>query len=236
MPELLYFDKDFVHLEATSKILLKSLAEEMQAVSKGLEKVEQEHTASENDGAISAGFQKALKNFLDTAEAEGHLSPCALKCADSLSQYFGEDPASCPCEQDNKEVQNSHRYCPSPPNLTEKHLSTAHRTEHIATATVANHHRHSLRSQRETTIEERTMMEHKRRPLSMIKAVSLLFHQNDTRLICPSPPRRGKRSVAKELGSATACFTKWEGFRAWCCSLGSGTLVRHCGSLVPQIP
>ncbi|KAF5935027.1 hypothetical protein HYC85_026156 [Camellia sinensis] len=123
MPELLDFDKDFVHLEATSKILLKSLAEEMQAVSKGLEKVEQEHTASENDGAISAGFQKvgdilgtlaknqystfqALKNFLDTAEAEGS---CLVKfpdtfillgrSADSLSQYFGEDPARCPCEQ-----------------------------------------------------------------------------------------------------------------------------------------
>lgn len=30
----------------------------MQAVSKGLEKVEQELAASENDGAISAGFQK----------------------------------------------------------------------------------------------------------------------------------------------------------------------------------
>lgn len=30
----------------------------MQAVSKGLEKVEQELTASENDGAISVGFQK----------------------------------------------------------------------------------------------------------------------------------------------------------------------------------
>lgn len=37
---------------------MKSLAEEMQAVSKGLEKVEQELTASENDGAISSGFQK----------------------------------------------------------------------------------------------------------------------------------------------------------------------------------
>ncbi|KAI7983761.1 hypothetical protein LOK49_LG15G00618 [Camellia lanceoleosa] len=34
------------------------VAEEMQAVSKGLEKVEQELTASENDGVISAGFQK----------------------------------------------------------------------------------------------------------------------------------------------------------------------------------
>ncbi|KAL7229497.1 hypothetical protein ACSBR2_008078 [Camellia fascicularis] len=54
MPELLSFDKDLVHLEAASKYL----AEEIQAVSKGLEKVEQELTASENDGAISAGFQK----------------------------------------------------------------------------------------------------------------------------------------------------------------------------------
>lgn len=40
------------------QIQLKSLAEEMQAVSKGLEKVEQELMASDNDGAISAGFQK----------------------------------------------------------------------------------------------------------------------------------------------------------------------------------
>lgn len=34
------------------------VAEEMQAVSKGLEKVEQELTASENDGAISMGFRE----------------------------------------------------------------------------------------------------------------------------------------------------------------------------------
>jgi len=34
------------------------LAEEMQAVSKGLEKVEQELATSENDGAISTGFRK----------------------------------------------------------------------------------------------------------------------------------------------------------------------------------
>ncbi|CAL5401908.1 unnamed protein product [Camellia sinensis] len=58
MPELLDFDKDLVHLEATSKIQLKSLAEEMQAMNKGLKKVKQELTASENDGDISAGFQK----------------------------------------------------------------------------------------------------------------------------------------------------------------------------------
>ncbi|KAF5939118.1 hypothetical protein HYC85_023377 [Camellia sinensis] len=37
----------------------------MQAVSKVLEKVEQELTASENDGAISAGFQK-VRDILGT--------------------------------------------------------------------------------------------------------------------------------------------------------------------------
>ncbi|KAJ0878564.1 putative formin, FH2 domain-containing protein [Helianthus annuus] len=113
MPELLDFDKDLVHLEAASKLYtrrstaikeqLKTLAEEMQAVSKGLEKVEQELTASENDGAISAGFQKALKGFLDTAEAEVRalisLYSEVGRNADSLSQYFGEDPVRCPFEQ-----------------------------------------------------------------------------------------------------------------------------------------
>ncbi|XP_016507221.2 formin-like protein 14 [Nicotiana tabacum] len=103
MPELLDFDKDLLHLEAASKIQLKSLAEEMQAVSKGLEKVEQELTASDNDGAISSGFQKVLKNFLDTAEAEvKSLTTLYIevgRSADSLSLYFGEDPARCPFEQ-----------------------------------------------------------------------------------------------------------------------------------------
>lgn len=41
-----------------SQIELKTLAEEMQAATKGLEKVEQELMASENDGAISLGFRK----------------------------------------------------------------------------------------------------------------------------------------------------------------------------------
>ncbi|KAF5935405.1 hypothetical protein HYC85_026534 [Camellia sinensis] len=68
MPELLDFDKDLVHLEVASMIQLKSLAEEMLAVSKGLEKVEQELTDLDNDGTISASV--ALKNFLDTAEAK----------------------------------------------------------------------------------------------------------------------------------------------------------------------
>ncbi|KAL3619127.1 Formin-like protein 14 [Castilleja foliolosa] len=103
MPELLDFSKDLSNLEPASKIQLKSLAEEMQAVSKGLEKVEQEVTAAENDGAVSLGFRKVLKTFLDTAEAEVRslitLYSEAGRNADSLSQYFGEDPARCPFEQ-----------------------------------------------------------------------------------------------------------------------------------------
>lgn len=42
------------------QIQLKYLAEEMQAISKGLEKVVQELTASENDGPISEIFCKVL--------------------------------------------------------------------------------------------------------------------------------------------------------------------------------
>ncbi|KAF0929172.1 hypothetical protein E2562_016411 [Oryza meyeriana var. granulata] len=103
MPELLDFDKDLIHLEAASKIQLKLLAEEMQAINKGLEKVEQELATSVNDGAISFGFREALKSFLDAAEAEVRslisLYSEVGRNADSLAQYFGEDPARCPFEQ-----------------------------------------------------------------------------------------------------------------------------------------
>lgn len=103
LPDLLDFDKDLVHLEGATKIQLKSLAEEMQAVSKGLEKVEQELTASENDGAVSEGFRQVLKVFLNTAEADvkslASLYAEVGRNADSLAQYFGEDPARCPFEQ-----------------------------------------------------------------------------------------------------------------------------------------
>ncbi|KAL8498668.1 hypothetical protein ACS0TY_021852 [Phlomoides rotata] len=102
-PDLLDFSKDLIHLEPASKIQLKTLAEEMQAVSKGLEKVEQELTAAENDGAVSSGFRKVLKSFHHTAEAEVrsliNLYSEVGRNADSLSQYFGEDPARCPFEQ-----------------------------------------------------------------------------------------------------------------------------------------
>jgi hypothetical protein len=42
----------------TGQIQLKLVAEEMQAVNKGLEKVERELAASENDGAISMHFRE----------------------------------------------------------------------------------------------------------------------------------------------------------------------------------
>lgn len=103
LPELLDFDQDLSHLEAGSKIQLKTLAEEMQSISKGLGKVEQELTASENDGPVSEGFRKILKGFLNTAEADARsltsLYSEVGRNADALALYFGEDPARCPYEQ-----------------------------------------------------------------------------------------------------------------------------------------
>ncbi|XP_043695174.1 formin-like protein 18 [Telopea speciosissima] len=103
LPELLDFQKDLVSLEASSKIQLKYLAEEMQAISKGLEKVEQELTASENDGPVSEIFRKTLKEFLIVAEADvrslASLYAGVGRNADALALYFGEDPARCPFEQ-----------------------------------------------------------------------------------------------------------------------------------------
>ncbi|KAL9682615.1 hypothetical protein QQ045_014417 [Rhodiola kirilowii] len=149
LPDVLDFNKDLAHLEVASKIQLKSLAEEMQAVTRGLGKVEGELVASQNDGAISEGFEKSticipncepfpfarppqhtvyhlsalaaeilaegqppqhpgaadkvLKGCLLTAEAEVRLLTSLYaevgRNVDSLSQYFGEDPARCPFEQ-----------------------------------------------------------------------------------------------------------------------------------------
>ncbi|KAJ0031495.1 hypothetical protein Pint_12503 [Pistacia integerrima] len=103
LPELLDFPKGLVSLEAATKIQLKYLAEEMQAISKGLEKVEQELTASENDGLVSENFCKILKEFLSFAEGEvrslASLYSGVGRNADALAQYFGEDPARCPFEQ-----------------------------------------------------------------------------------------------------------------------------------------
>ncbi|CAN1224271.1 Formin-like protein 13 [Linum grandiflorum] len=103
LPELLDFSKDLTSLEPASKVQLKFLAEEMQAISKGLEKVMQELSSSENDGGISEYFCKTLKEFLRFAEAEvrslASLYSGVGRNVDALILYFGEDPARCPFEQ-----------------------------------------------------------------------------------------------------------------------------------------
>ncbi|CAI9297390.1 unnamed protein product [Lactuca saligna] len=59
LPELLDFSKDLDSLEPASRVVqLKYLAEEMQAISKGLEKVVQELSMAENDGLVSEKFLK----------------------------------------------------------------------------------------------------------------------------------------------------------------------------------
>ncbi|OVA08825.1 Tensin phosphatase [Macleaya cordata] len=102
-PALLDFHGDLVSLESASKIQLKSLAEEMQAIIKGLEKVKQELVASETDGPVSEVFHKTLKGFIGTAETEvaslTSFYAVVGRNADALAHYFGEDPARCPFEQ-----------------------------------------------------------------------------------------------------------------------------------------
>ncbi|KAK8602548.1 hypothetical protein V6N12_052354 [Hibiscus sabdariffa] len=103
LPEVLDFSKDISSLEPASKIQLKFLAEEMQAISKGLEKVVQELSSSENDGPVSENFCENLKEFLSFAEAEvrslAFLYSTVGRNVDALIVYFGEDPARCPFEQ-----------------------------------------------------------------------------------------------------------------------------------------
>ncbi|VFR01829.1 unnamed protein product [Cuscuta campestris] len=103
LPEVMDFPNDLLSLEAATKIQLKYLAEEMQAISKGMEKIQQELTASENDGPVSESFCTTLKNFLSYAEGEvrslATLYSGVGRNADALANYFGEDPARCPFEQ-----------------------------------------------------------------------------------------------------------------------------------------
>nr|VDD20506.1 unnamed protein product [Brassica rapa] len=93
---LLDFHKDLENLESASKIQLRSLAQEMQAISKGLEILNQELTASERDGPVSEVSHKRLKDFMHIAEIEVRalirLYTETGRNADSLLHYFGEDP------------------------------------------------------------------------------------------------------------------------------------------------
>nr|GMD30866.1 putative formin-like protein 15B [Ipomoea batatas] len=97
------FHVEFVNLEASSKIQLKALADEMQNITKGFDKVKKELVASESDGPVSETFLKTLKEYIGNAEAEvaslTNLYTVAGKNADALALYFGEDPAKCPFEQ-----------------------------------------------------------------------------------------------------------------------------------------
>ncbi|WOH01130.1 hypothetical protein DCAR_0520511 [Daucus carota subsp. sativus] len=103
LPELLDFSEDLGSLESSTKIQLKYLAEEMQAISKGLEKVVQELSLSESDGPVSENFLKDLKDFLCFAEGEvrslASLYSVVGRNVDALILYFGEDPARCTFEQ-----------------------------------------------------------------------------------------------------------------------------------------
>ncbi|XP_047948080.1 formin-like protein 18 isoform X2 [Salvia hispanica] len=103
LPELLDFWQDLSSLEHASKIQLKFLAEEMQAINKGLEKVMQELSMAESDGPVSEHFCQALKEFLCFSEGEvrtlASLYATVGKNVDSLILYFGEDPARCQFEQ-----------------------------------------------------------------------------------------------------------------------------------------
>ncbi|KAK9055164.1 hypothetical protein SSX86_026246 [Deinandra increscens subsp. villosa] len=103
LPELLDFSNDLVSLEPASKLQLKLLAEEMQTITKGLEKVIHEKKLCKKDGHVSKRFRKSLKKFLSSAESEvkslATLYSGMGKSVDSLILYFGEDPAKCPYEQ-----------------------------------------------------------------------------------------------------------------------------------------
>ncbi|KAK4760640.1 hypothetical protein SAY87_005533 [Trapa incisa] len=113
LPEVLDFSKDLANTEPAAKVQLKFLAEEMQAISKGLEKVVQELALAENDGHISENFCKILKEFLHFAEAEvrslASLYSGVGRNVDALILYFGEDPARCPFEQVISTLMNFQR-------------------------------------------------------------------------------------------------------------------------------
>ncbi|XP_076924981.1 putative formin-like protein 15b [Bidens hawaiensis] len=108
-PGLLDFHEDLASLEAASKIELKSLAEQMLALSNGMKKLKLELDASANDGPVSAGFLVTLKGFIDHAEEEltsvtkyytaVKLIENSSKGSDKLALYFGEDPDRCTFEQ-----------------------------------------------------------------------------------------------------------------------------------------
>uniref|UniRef100_A0A1J3GQY2 Formin-like protein n=2 Tax=Noccaea caerulescens TaxID=107243 RepID=A0A1J3GQY2_NOCCA len=96
-PEVLDFAEDLFSLEPATKIQPKFLADEMQAINKGLGNVVEELSSSEEDGSISSNFNEIVKEFLHYAEAEVRSLASFFsevgRNVDSLIRYFGEDPA-----------------------------------------------------------------------------------------------------------------------------------------------
>ncbi|XP_019166945.1 PREDICTED: formin-like protein 20 [Ipomoea nil] len=73
--------------------LCKALADEMQTITRGFDKVKQELVASESDGPVSETFLKTLKEFIGTAEAEvasfTNLYAVAARNLHSLARFIG---------------------------------------------------------------------------------------------------------------------------------------------------
>ncbi|CAI9284847.1 unnamed protein product [Lactuca saligna] len=95
-PELLYFYNDMTHLQDAYWIQIKDLYDEKSAIINSFQKVKQEFSSSVSDGSVSAKFRKALRPFLDSADAK---LPSLISLFDevyldieSLVIYFGEDP------------------------------------------------------------------------------------------------------------------------------------------------
>ncbi|KAF2576640.1 hypothetical protein F2Q70_00006478 [Brassica cretica] len=108
--DLMDFHKDHESLESASKIQLKSLDEDMQAIIKGLNILNQELTASESDGPASKVFHKLLKEFVSIAETEvasvSSLYSVVGENVDALVYYVGENPIHCPFEQVTADLVN----------------------------------------------------------------------------------------------------------------------------------
>ncbi|KAH6769741.1 hypothetical protein C2S52_014544 [Perilla frutescens var. hirtella] len=101
-PEILDFPKDLVNLKAASKIELKSLAEDIEGLSYGLEKAKQELAVAENDDPFFENLQNTVKEFV-AAEAElssiKDLYNIVVKNADKVVYHFGENPVNCSLEK-----------------------------------------------------------------------------------------------------------------------------------------
>ncbi|EFH62937.1 hypothetical protein ARALYDRAFT_893632 [Arabidopsis lyrata subsp. lyrata] len=101
--DLLDFHKDLESLESASKIHLKLLAEEIVAITKGLEKLNHELTATESDGPVSQVFRNLLRDFIIMAETQvatvSSLYSTVGRNADALANYFDESPNHYPFEK-----------------------------------------------------------------------------------------------------------------------------------------